>query len=181
MMKRILRCGLLLLLLLLPAVSVSAGEAGQIEVEVGARGLMKFYDSFPVKVTLSQWPEGEYEICLETVTGWPASLDFGNSFEKVFLLNGGSGSRRENFIRRSKVETDAEGNAEAVLLMGMASFGGNIRYTIYNEEKEACSQEIFYVAAPKENEISTMVISEQGDLEQTVRETHLSGKQIRWP
>ena len=26
---------------------------------------------------------------------------------------------------------------------------------------------------PKENEISTMVISEQGDLEQTVRETHL--------
>ena len=42
MMKRILRCGLLLLLLLLPAVSVSAGEAGQIEVEVGARGLMKF-------------------------------------------------------------------------------------------------------------------------------------------
>ena len=134
---------------------------------------MKFYDSFPVKVTLSQWPEGEYEICLETVTGWPVSLDFGNSFEKVFLLNGGSGSRRENFIRRSKVETDAEGNAEAVLLMGMASFGGNIRYTIYNEEKEACSQEIFYVAAPKENEISTMVISEQGDLEQTVRETHL--------
>mgnify|MGYP003287339365 CR=1 FL=1 len=173
MMKRILRCGLFLLLLLLPAVSVSAGEAGQIQVEVGAKGLMKFYDSFPVKVTLSQWPEGEYEICLETVTGWPVSLDFGNSFEKVFLLNGGSGSRRENFIRRSKVETDAEGNAEAVLLMGMASFGGNIRYTIYNEEKEACSQEIFYVAAPKENEISTMVISEQGDLEQTVRETHL--------
>ncbi len=173
MMKRILRCGLLLLLLLLPAVSVSAGEAGQIQVEVGAKGLMKFYDSFPVKVTLSQWPEGEYEICLETVTGRPASLDFGNSFEKVFLLNDGSGSRRENFIRRSKVETDAEGNAEAVLLMGMASFGGNIRYTIYNEEKEACGQEILYVAAPKENEISTMVISEQGDLEQTVRETHL--------
>ena len=73
MMKRILRCGLFLLLLLLPAVSVSAGEAGQIQVEVGAKGLMKFYDSFPVKVTLSQWPEGEYEICLETVTGWPVS------------------------------------------------------------------------------------------------------------
>ena len=45
MMKRILRCGLFLLLLLLPAVSVSAGEAGQIQVEVGAKGLMKFYDS----------------------------------------------------------------------------------------------------------------------------------------
>lgn len=173
-MKRILRYALLLLLLLLPAGSVSAGEAGQIQVEVGAKGLLKFYDSFPVKVTLSQWPEGEYEICLEAVTGWPASLDFGNSFEKVFLLNDGSGSRRENFIWRSKVQTDAEGNAEIVLSMGMTSFGGNLRYTVYNEAKDVCSQEIFYVAPPKENEISTMVISEQGDLEQTVKETHLT-------
>ena len=163
MMKRILRCGLLLLLLLLPAVSVSAGEAGQIEVEVGARGLMKFYDSFPVKVTLSQWPEGEYEICLETVTGWPASLDFGNSFEKVFLLNGGSGSRRENFIRRSKVETDAEGNAEAVLLMGMAKLVeiSDIQF-IMKRKKRAARRFSMWLRARKMR-FYAMVLSEQGD------------------
>lgn len=149
---------------------------GRVQVNCGTEGIVKDCTSFPVELQLSQWPAGDYQVVLQTVTNSSMSFELENSLSKLFLTDSNKIDQSKIWRYCREITIGENGEAQVDFQISLPFYGGNFAWTILDQDGQTLASGLATVESPKENEIYTAVLSGETDLDTTLQQMRFAGE-----
>ncbi len=148
---------------------------GRVQINCGTEGIVKDCTSFPVELQLSQWPAGDYQVVLQTVTN-SMSFELENSLSKLFLADSNKIDQSKIWRYCREITIGENGEAQVDFQISLPFYGGNFSWTILDQAGQTLTSGVATVDSPKENEIYTAVLSGTADLDTTLQQLRFAGE-----